>query len=66
MPRQHSLHGAIESLSKKNDLQVTGNTVFELLPPKSKHDVGKGSRGKIDFLKKYHGFRHVWVDEFKR
>jgi len=56
----------IQSLEKKHDIRIKGNTIEELLPPASKRDVGKGSRGKIDFLTIYRGYRHIWVTEFKR
>lgn len=54
------------ALERKHDIRIMGNTIQELLPPASKRDVGKGSRGKIDFLTKYRGYRHIWVTEFKR
>ena len=59
-------HEVVHSLEKKHDIRIVGNTVQELLPPASKGDVGKRSRGKIDFLRKYRGYNYVWVKEFKR
>ncbi len=66
MNDKYNEHQAVESLSRKHDIRVLGNTIQEILPPHSKGDVGKGSRGKIDFLRKYKGYRFVWVTEFKR
>lgn len=59
-------HEVVKSLEKKHDIRILGNMIQELLPPASKSDVGIGSRGKIDFLRRYRGYRHVWVKEFKR
>lgn len=59
-------HEVLDSLKKKHDLRVVGNTIQELMPPSSKCDVGIGSRGKMDFLIRYRGYRHIWVKDFKR
>lgn len=55
-----------DQLGKKHDLRIEGKTIYELLPPASKGDVGIGSRGKMDFLKRHCGYRHMYVKEFKR
>lgn len=59
-------HEVVDSLNKKHDIRILGNMIQELQPPYSKGDVGIKSKGKIDFLKKYLRYRHVWVTEFKR
>lgn len=59
-------HQVIETLERKHDLRIVGNTIQELNPPAAKGDVGIGSRGKMDFLTKYKGFRHIYVKDFKR
>lgn len=56
----------IATLERKHDIRIVGNTIQELMPPLSKCDVGIKSRGKIDFLKRFRGFRHIFVKEFKR
>lgn len=66
MAKEYLEHEVTAFLGKKHDLRIVGNTVQELLPPASKGDVGIKSRGKIDYLKKYCGYRHVWVKDFKR
>lgn len=66
MAKDYVEHEVTALLEKKHDLRIVGNTIQEILPPASKGDVGIRSRGKIDFLKKYRGYRHVWVTEFKR
>ncbi len=66
MAKDYLEHEVVEKLERKHDLRVVGNTIQELLPPASKGDVGIKSRGKIDYLKKFRGYRHVWVKDFKR
>lgn len=66
MAKDYVEHQVVQGLEKKHDLRVVGNTIQELLPPASKGDVGIKSRGKIDFLKKYRGYRYEYVKEFKR
>jgi hypothetical protein len=61
---EYAEHLVVEQLGKKHDLRVVGNTIQELLPPASKGDIGKKSRGKIDFLKKFKGYRFTYVDSF--
>ncbi len=66
MPKDYLDYQVAEQLGKKHDLRIVGNTIQELLPPASKGDVGIKSRGKMDFLRKYRGFRHLYVKDFKR
>lgn len=54
----------VHRLRKKQDLYIHGKQIQHL--ENGKGDVGIGSRGKIDFLVKYCGFVHMYVDEFKR
>lgn len=66
MAKNYVEHQVVAILSKKHDLRIIGNVIQELLPPASKSDVGIRSRGKIDFLKKYCGYRFKYVKDFKR
>lgn len=59
-------HEVVKSLNKKHDIGIFGTKIMELQPPYSKGDVGIKSRGKIDFLRKYLGYTHIWVDEFPK
>lgn len=67
---KHTVQGAIESLNRKNDVIVSSNVagiggIIHLLHgPKSKGDVGIGSKGKISFLENHHGYRKEWTDDF--
>lgn len=54
------------SLRKKNDIRVVGKQIQELSSDRAKGDIGNGTRGKIDFLVKYHGYAHFYVNEFKK
>lgn len=53
------------SLRRKADIRIVGKQIQEL-SDHGKGDVGNGTRGKIDFLIKYHGYTHFFVREFKR
>lgn len=59
--------GVLTALRRKSDIRVVGKQVQQLSgakqPPKG--DVGNGTKGKIDFLIRYCGYTHFYVDEFK-
>lgn len=58
-------------LNRKNDLRVHGKQILELKthPGKggtpARGDVGIKSKGKIDFLCRYHQYTHFYVDSFR-
>ena len=56
----------VAQLKRKADLDIEGKTIRELTRNHSKGDVGIKSKGKIDFLTKYCGFVHYYVDSFSR
>lgn len=71
MKNKYTENSAIESLSKKNDVQLSLNKEIHVLNGKSKkkqfkpqYDLGNGSWGKIDFLVNYCGYRQRFVAEF--
>lgn len=59
-------------LKKKHDLNIVGKVIQELkrFPgPKGtpgKGDVGIHSKGKIDFLTRYCGYKHMFVNTFDK
>lgn len=57
-------HEVVAQLNKKSDLRIIGKQIQEL--KEGKGDVGNGTRGKIDFLVKVHGYNHFFVRDFKR
>lgn len=62
---KHSIDSAIRSLSKKHDCKVTINSVMVLrngVPTKA-NDLGNGSWGRIDYLRKQ-GLRTMFVESF--
>ncbi len=56
----------IEQLQKKADIQITSHNkhIQELKRERSKGDVGIKSKGKIDFLTRYKGWTHSYVESF--
>ncbi len=65
MPKKDYLEDkVVDQLSKKLDLRIQNGHIMELIDGKG--DVGIHSRGKIDFLVKYCGYVHMWVDEFPK
>jgi hypothetical protein len=52
----------VSQLSKKFDIRIQGKRILQL--KNGKGDVGNGSKGKIDFLIRYRGFSHAFVDKF--
>jgi hypothetical protein len=65
--RQQSPDEVVRSLSKKNDVQIKGQTINVLKNTARgrRNDLGNGSFGKIDFLVNHNGFHKVMVDSFK-
>lgn len=63
---KHTIESAIRSLSKKNDVKITvsGIEVLKNSSKDKKHDLGNGSWGRIDFLRKQ-GIKAYFVDSFK-
>lgn len=61
----HTIASAIQSLSKKNDCRITASEVMVLKnsSPIKKHDLGNGSWGRIDFLRKM-GLKIRFVESF--
>jgi len=57
----------VAQLCRRSDLEVNSGrrVILELFGNKAKHDVGIKSKGKMDFLKKFLGYTHVWVKDFK-
>lgn len=55
----------VAQLKKKHDLRIEGRMIQELTRKFSKGDVGNKSNGKIDYLTRYCGYTHVFVDSFK-
>lgn len=63
--RNYNEHEVVNQLKEKADLVInsTLKIVYEIVPPHAKGDVGIKSRGKISFLRKYCGYRHLQVTE---
>lgn len=64
--KKHNIASAIQSLSRKNDCQVgqTSIMVLKNSSPLKKHDLGNGSWGRIDYLRKM-GMRIQLVESFR-
>lgn len=60
--RNYNEEDVVKTLDKKSDIRIFGKQVQEL--KEGKGDVGNGSRGKIDFLVRYCGYTHVFVNSF--
>ena len=55
----------IRSLSKKSSIQINPvNMTIEVL--KNSTDVGNGSWGKIDYLRKVHGYVVIFMNELSK
>jgi len=65
MAKEFEVEKVLYELRKKSDIRVNGFQIQELKREKSKGDVGIKTKGKIDFLCKYHNFTHIFVSEFK-
>ena len=59
----YSEEDVLRSIRRKADLRIVGKQIQEL--KEGKGDVGNGTRGKIDFLIKYCGYVHYYVNDFK-
>lgn len=59
-------HEVVAQLRKKPDLNIIGKQIQENSGDSCKGSVGIKSRGKIDFLVKYCGYNHFYVEDFKR
>lgn len=62
--KKYNAYEVVASLSRKADLQIKNGLIQQLVGGKSRGDVGIKSRGKIDFLTKYCGYRHIQVGSF--
>jgi len=72
MARKHTVDEVLRALRQKNDVRVVDNYCLEILSdkvwdkktrefvpnPRRRNDIGNGTWGKIDFLRKYHGY---WI-----
>ena len=58
--------GVIQSLRKKLDCKLEGNTILVLSnqAKMKRHDLGNGSWGKINYLEKIHGYTVVITAKF--
>lgn len=78
--KQYTLDGVLNSLRKKKDLRVKAdsrdifmlsNYIYDkksksyILNPNKVNDIGNGTLGKIDYLRKVHGYFTIHVDRFK-
>lgn len=63
LKNKYSEEGVLNDFKKKHDLRVYGKQIHQLTDGKG--DVGIRTKGKIDFLVKYHGYAHFFVEEFK-
>lgn len=66
MKQKHSEVDVVRALQTKNDINVAPyKTEIEVLTgERSKGDIGNKSKGKIDFLTKYCGYRLFFVRKF--
>lgn len=57
----------VNQLNQKSDLLIPRDrkVIFMLFGPQARGDVGIKSKGKIDFLHKYHDYAISWVASFK-
>lgn len=62
--RNYSEYEVVDQLNKKADIRITGSTIQILYGNASKGDVGIKSKGKIDFLIHYCGYRKTYVKKF--
>lgn len=53
----------VAQISKKADLRVVGKQIQQLRDGKG--DIGNGTKGKIDFLVKWCGYTHFYVNNFR-
>lgn len=65
MAKEYSVEKVLNDLRKKSDIRVNGFQIQELKRDKSKGDIGIKTKGKIDFLTKFHNYTHIFVSEFK-
>jgi len=65
--RNYQEETVVNQLNQKSDLLIPRDRkiVYMLFGSLAKGDVGIKSRGKIDFLHKYHGYVTSWVTSFK-
>ena len=56
----------VVSLNEKHDIKIIGGSIYCLYGERAKCDIGNKSKGKIDFLTEYCGYRLLWVDEFPK
>ena len=58
----------VKSLNKKNDIRITPKSkkliILSSDSRAKRNDLGGGSWGKIDFLKRKHGYKTLMVDKF--
>jgi len=65
--KNYSEEAVVSQLNQKSDILIPKDTkkILMLFGSQSRGDVGIKSRGKIDFLHKYHGYVRLWVTSFK-
>lgn len=77
--KKHTLEEVLKSLKKKRDCKVVDYTIWVLsnevynekkmmdVPnPAKVNDLGNGSWGKIDYLRKVHGYVVLKIDSLKK
>lgn len=66
MARKHTKDEVLHSLSRKSDVLINRNSsVIQVLKPAKHNDLGNGSWGKIDYLKKEWGYQQQFVKKFE-
>jgi hypothetical protein len=62
MKKRHTEEAVLLSLRKKRDLRVVRGKVIYV--KKTARDIGNGTLGKLDYLRKVHKYVIVKVDKF--
>lgn len=64
--KQYDEATVIKQLSQKHDLRINTNngSIFILIGPSAKCDIGIKSKGKIDFLTGHRGYHINWTTKF--
>lgn len=65
--RNYNEETVVSQLNQKSDILIPRDSkrIYILFGNQARGDVGIKSRGKIDFLHKYHGYITLWVTSFK-
>ncbi len=77
MARKHRLDEVLRALKSKRDLRIVNDEIQILndmiwsqklggiiVNPAKQFDIGNGTWGKLDYLRKIHGYYIVYVDKF--